>query len=271
MTIKAKILSLVAAFVFMVFAITVLAFFTMRHYDRVIADYARASDNAFKGEHLNLLLSQETIDIRNIYTAKTPEELTLRTTALNRHASEIQTLLTDWKAQLRPNEIPQFKRVEADSRTMIKALSWVANVARTQSPKAAETIGITDKNIAWREAFQGRVDVMVSGIQDQLKARAAKVQAYQTTRKLIYILFAGGGTLLLLIASLWIAIKSIANPLKEVTGSIIRISEGAYDTPIPAVTGQDEISRLWAALAILKAHAIEAKRLNDQKLELHLD
>lgn len=271
MTIKAKILSLVAAFVCMVLAITVLAFFTMKHYDGVIAEYSHASDNAFKGEHLNLLLSQETIDLRNIYIAETPEILTRRIDALNHHADEIKSLLTDWKKSLRPGEVPQFKSVDADSRTMLTMLSRVAEIARTQSPKAAAAIGTTDKTIAWREAFQDRVDGMVTGIQAKLKARAADVEAYKQTRKMIYVLFAGGGTLLLLLASLWVAIKSIANPLKKVTGSIISISEGAYDTPIPAVTGEDEISRLWAALAILKAHAIEAKRLNEKKLELHLD
>jgi methyl-accepting chemotaxis protein len=271
MTIKAKILSLVAAFVFMVFAITVLAFFTMKHYDSVIADYSHASDNAFKGEHLNFLLSQETIDIRNVYIADTPEVLDQRVAALTGHANDIKALLSDWKAQLRPGEVPQFKSVDADSRMMIAMLGKVADAARTQSPKAAAAMGTTDKTIAWREAFQRRVDSMVAGIQSQLKTRAAKVQAYQQTRKLMYVLVAGGGTLVLLLASLWVAIKSIADPLKKVTGSIIRISEGAYDTPIPAVTGEDEISRLWAALAILKAHAVEAKRLNEQKLELHLD
>lgn len=271
MTIKAKILSLVAAFVFMVLAITVLAFFTMKHNDRVIAEYRHASDNAFRGEHLNLLLSQETIDIRNVYIANTPEELALRTTSLNGHAAEIKTLLNDWKAQLRPGEVPQFQRVDADARMMIKALSQVAEIARTQSPAVAMKLGTNDRNIAWREAFQNRVDNMVAGIQAKLKEQEAHVKAYQQQRKLIYVLTAGSGTLILLFASLWVAIKSIANPLKKVTGSIIRISEGAYDTPIPDVTGEDEISRLWAALAILKAHAIEAKRLNEQKLELHLD
>lgn len=271
MTIKAKILSLVAAFVAMVLAITALAVVTMRHYDGVIAEYARASENAFRGEHLNLLLSQETIDIRNVYIAETPEVLARRIASLKHHSVEIEALLSDWKKSLRPGEVPQFNRVDADARMMIKALAQVAEVARTQSPKAAEKMGATDRSISWREAFQGRVDVMVAGIQTKLKAREAEVQAYQTQRKLIYILVAGGGTLLLLMASLWVAIKSIANPLKKVTGAIVRISEGAYDTPIPAVTGQDEISRLWSALGILKAHAIEAKRLNEKKLELHLD
>ncbi len=271
MTIKAKILSLVAAFVCMVLAITVLSVFTMRHYDHVIADYRHASDNAFRGEHLNLLLSQETIDVRNIYAANSPEELAVRTAALKRHATEIETLLNGWKTQLRPGEVPQFKRVDADARMMIKALGWVADIANKQSPAAAAKIGMTDANIAWREAFQGRVDGMVAGIQAQLQKHEATVKAYQEQRKRVYMLFAGGGALLLLLASLWVAIRSIADPLNKVTGAIIRISEGAYDTPIPAVTSEDEISRLWAALAILKAHAIEAKRLNEQKLELHLD
>ncbi len=44
-----------------------------------------------------------------------------------------------------------------------------------------------------------------------------------------------------------------------------------YDTAIPVQKAQDEISRLWGAVAILKDRAIEAKRLADEKLTLHLD
>jgi methyl-accepting chemotaxis protein len=271
MTIKAKILSLVAAFAVMAAAITGLSLMTMAHYDRVIADYTRASNNAFRAEQLNLLLSKGVIEVRNVYIAKTPEQLETRISAMNARMTEVDALLKTWKAELAPGEIPQFASIENDARIVIGFSGKVADVARTKSPREAERLGATDGALAWREAFQDRLDAMVSGIKATLVERQARLEAYQVQRSRDFVVMAGSGILLVLLASLWVAIRSIANPLNRVTQSIMRLSEGAYDTAIPAAHGQDEISRLWGALTILKAHAIEAKKINDQKLELHLD
>ncbi len=271
MTIKAKILSLVAAFALMATAITGLSLMTMADYDQVIDDYKRASNNAFRAERLNLLLSRAVIEVRNVYIARTPEQLEARITAMNSRMQEIDGLLNTWKSELRPGEIPQFNAVEKDARIVIGFSSKVAEVARAQSPREAERQGATDGALAWREAFQGRLDAMVAGIKTTLTAREARLEAYKAQRSRDFVIVAGSTIVLVLFASLWVAIRSIANPLNRVTQSIMKLSEGAYDTAIPAAKGQDEISRLWGALSILKAHAIEAKRINDQKLELHLD
>lgn len=271
MTIKAKILSLVAAFALIATAITGLSLMTMAHYDRVIADYTRASDNAFRAERLNLLLSRGVIEFRNIYISRTPEQLEARISAMNARMNEVDALLKTWKADLTPGEIPQFASIEKDARVIIFVSGRVAEVARNQSPREAERLGATEGALAWREAFQGRLDAMVTGIKATLTEREARLEAYQAERSRDFILVAGSAILLVLLASLWVAIRSIANPLNRVTQSIMKLSEGAYDTAIPVAKGQDEISRLWGALSILKAHAIEAKKINDQKLELHLD
>lgn len=271
MTIKAKILSLVAAFAVMAMAITGLSLLTMAHYDRVIADYTRASNNAFRAEQLNLLLSKGVISVRNVYIAKTPEQLEARIAAMDARMREVDSLLRAWKADLEPGEIPQFAAIEKDARVVIDFTGKVAEVARTKSPREAERLGATDGALAWREAFQDRLDAMVTGIKATLTNRQTRLEAYQAQRSRDFVVIAGSGILLVLLASLWAAIRSIANPLNRVTQSIMKLSEGAYDTAIPAAKGQDEISRLWGALSILKAHAIEAKKINDQKLELHLD
>ncbi len=271
MTIKAKILALVAAFAVMASAITALGLMTMADYNRVIADYTRASDNAFRGQRLNLLLSESVIEVRNIYIAKSPEQLDRRIMAMQVHLNEVDVLLKDWKADLRPGEVPQFASIEKDARTIIWFGGKVAEVARTQSPEVAEKLGTADKSLAWREAFQGRLDTMVSGIQANMLKKQAALAVYQTQRTQEFFIMAGSGVVLLLLASLWIAIRSIANPLKAITQSVVGLSQDAFDTVIPPAKGEDEISKLWIALGILKSHAIEVKRINDAKLELHLD
>ncbi len=271
MTIKAKILALVAAFAVMASAITALGLMTMADYNRVIGEYTRASDNAFRGQRLNLLLSESVIEVRNIYIAKSPEQLEHRIGAMQAHFREVDSLLKDWKATLRPGEVPQFAGVEKDARRIIWFGGKVAEVSRAQSPEVAEKLGATDGALAWREAFQGRLDTMVAGVQANMLKKQADLAVYHRQRTNEFLLMAGSGVILLLLASLWIAIRSIANPLKTITQSIVGLSQDAFDTVIPAAKGEDEISKLWIALGILKSHAIEVKRLNDQKLELHLD
>ncbi len=275
MTIKAKILALVAAFALVAAGISALGLATISDYDRVIADYSRANDDAFRAEHLSRVLSETVIRIRNIYAAASGPELDQRTRALDANLADTQAVLADWKAHLRPGEVPQFDRVQKDTQRVMHFAQAIIVLARTEGPAEAEKKGYVPAALAWREAFQDRLDAMVADFHQKLTVKQAQLKAYQARRITEFLAIAATGTILLLLASLWIAIRSIANPIKTITGSIIRISEGAYDTVIPehAVdpAKTDEISRLWAAIAILKDRSVELKRLNDAKLELMLD
>lgn len=271
MSIKAKILSLVAAFALMAAAITAMGLATMSDYHRVIEDYTRASDNAYKAERLNLLIASTIIELRNIYVSKTPEELDRRIGRLNGFMTQTDTLMAKWKADLRPGEVPDYPFMAMGASSVNAFCRKIIPVAQTKGVAAAEAMGMDARSIAGREQFQARIDAIASGIQAQMAQRQAELKAYQQARTTQFFVVAGSGTVLLLLASLWIAIGSIANPLKRISQSVIRISEGAYDTAIPASQSGDEISRLWAAIGVLKDRAIELKRINDAKLELHLD
>ena len=275
MTIKAKILALVAAFALMAAGISALGLVTIADYDRVIADYSRANDDAFRAEHLSRVLSEVVIHIRTVYRTEPGPQLDRRIEALKANLADADAVLADWKAHLRPGEVPQFTRVQRDTQGMLGFARHLIDVARTDGPAAAEKQGFTDAAITWREGFQDRLDEVVADFHHKLQVKHDQLQAYQARRITEFLAIAASGTILLLLASLWVAIRSIANPIKHVTGSIIRISEGAYDTVIPEQAGDpgkaDEISRLWAAIAILKDRSVELKRINDAKLELILD
>ncbi|MGZ3305991.1 MAG: HAMP domain-containing protein [Asticcacaulis sp.] len=271
MTIKAKILLLVAAFAIMATAITALGLRTMRDYDRVIDDYTRASGNAFRAERLNLLVADTSLELRNIYVSRTPEETERRIATLDKRVTEMQALVAQWQAEATPSEAAEFKELAKGVHDVAGFAARIEKIARDDGPEAAEKAGLLPAAVAYRERFQARLDGTAADIQARMQARQADLKVYQAKRMGQFLLIAATGIVALLLASLWIAIRSIADPLRRVTQSIIRLSQGAYDTAIPAADGTDEISRLWRALGILKSHAIEAKRLNDQKLELHLD
>ncbi len=275
MTIKARILTLVVLFALVAAAISALGLETISDYNRVIDDYTRASDDALRGERLNLLISQTIIELRNVYVAATPADRDGRIAQMNARIDETTALLRDWQAARPAGEIADLGLIAATAHNTDTYCQKIVEVARTQGVATAERMGLDPHAILSREAFQARLDTMVAGIQQKLRDRRAAVDAFQARRATDFLIAAVAGTALLLLVSLWIAIRSIANPLTTITGSIIRISEGSYDTVIPEHAGHpaktDEISRLWSAIAILRDRSVELKRLNDAKLELMLD
>lgn len=271
MTIKAKILSLVVAFAMLAAAITGLGLKTMADYDKIIADYNHASENAFRGERLNRMVTTLALEFRGIYMSKNEIEARAAADRVDSRADQLASFLTGWRQQLKPGELPEFVSVDSKIQRLIMGGHKVAEVTRSQSLKVADAFGNQQKHVVFREEMQASLDTMVERIgAEQTRSRDA-LEQFKNERQNQFLIIAVGGILFLLAGSVWIVFGSIAAPINRVRQSIINISEGAYDTPIP--TGEQtkamgsEIGDLWRALGILKAHAIEVDRLSQEKLK----
>ncbi|MEI9905986.1 MAG: hypothetical protein WDN06_20335 [Asticcacaulis sp.] len=118
MTIKAKILGLVATFAIVAAAICGLGLITMQDYHRAISDYTRASDDAFDGERLNLLVADSIIEMRNIYISKSPDEIDRHAAALTSRIDATSELMTTWRARLQPGEMPYFEDMDKGAKSV---------------------------------------------------------------------------------------------------------------------------------------------------------
>lgn len=267
MTIKTKILSLVAAFALLALAITGLSLSTMADYSRSIANYRHASENAFRGERLNRYLTAAAVDGRGIYMARTDAEARLAADQVDLRANTLNEFIQDWDARLKPGELPEFDRVHDEVLEFIKDGHTLAYMTRKQGLAAANDYGNQPVNRHVRESMQSSIDAMVSRIgAEQARSREA-LQKFESTRQLQFLAIAVSGILLLLAGALWLTIETITSPLSRVSESMIKISEGAYNTPIPTESKDNEIGQLWSALAILQSRAAEAERLTNEKLE----
>ncbi|MFT4075982.1 MAG: hypothetical protein QM647_10680 [Asticcacaulis sp.] len=271
MTIKAKILSLVAAFAVLAIAITGLALKTMADYDRIIADYDHASENAFRGERLNRYLTTAAMEGRAVYAAKTPEAIRAAADQVDVRANLLTAFITDWAKELKPGELPEFTKVEPYVLDFATDGHTVARLARNEGLDSARAFGNHDIFRVHRENTQADIDAMVARINAQQARSHDAMDRFRSERQTQFLVMASIGILLLVLGSLWIVIDSITNPLDRVRQSMIRISKGEYDTALPTSEQSDamgtEIGELWRALGVLKAHAIEAERLSDEKLK----
>ncbi|WP_140984376.1 methyl-accepting chemotaxis protein [Asticcacaulis tiandongensis] len=261
MTIKTRILALVAAFALMAAAITGLGLVTIGDYNKIVDDYGHAYENAYKGERLNRIVTAVVMDSRGVYMAQDTTAATAFADRMDASLDEMLTLLADWKKEVRPGELPELAKVEARALEFNTFRREVADLGRDVSPLEASLKGNNDDNRNNRQAFQGEIDTMVDIIRNELETTQASVEDYSSTRSVLFLGLALSGIVLLVVLALWIAIKTISRPLQNVSHIVTKLSEGALDTVIPEGKGKDEVSVLQRAIRVLRDRAKEAEVL----------
>ncbi|WP_443749963.1 methyl-accepting chemotaxis protein [Asticcacaulis solisilvae] len=273
MTIKMRILLLVGCFAVMASAITGLGIVTINDYNRVLRDVSVAHDNAYRGEHLNRLVTAAVMESRGVYMSKDTTEAKKYADGVDKDLNDIQALLSDWQGKLQPGQLPEFDAVNQKATEFVGFRRELARLGREVSPEAANTQGNNEANRSNRKAFQQNIDAMVADIHGKLDATNVRLDAFKTQRIWQFVLIAAGGVIALLCASLWVAFRQISRPLQHVTTSVVRIAEGAYDTTIPDAHGRDEIASLWRSIRTLRDQALEAETLkaHQREEELRID
>lgn len=267
MTIKAKIFGLVGAFAVLAALITGLGLQTMNDYNRIIDNYQRAARNTVYAERLNRYMEQAALDGHGIYSADGDHMARWASYRVDATADKLTAFVNDWSAKLAPGELPDFPPIRDYVLSMARDGHTLARMTRDQGVAAADAYGDHAQNRASREDMQASIDAMAGRITTtEAEARTALTR-FEKARATQFLVVAGLGILVLLAASLWIAIRSIAEPLSEVRRSMVRISEGQYETPIPQGHKDGEIAELWGALDILKTHAIAAEKLSRERIE----
>ena len=267
MTIRARILALVAAFAIMASAITALGLSTISDYNAMIGRYHRAYEDAYRGEHLNRLVTAAVMESRGVYMAPDTAKAKPFADGIDKQLDDIQVLLTEWRGDLKPGELPQFAAVDDKAREFIVFRRETARLGREVSPQAANDQGNNDANRKNRKEFQADIDTMVTAVRAHLTTTEAEVDRFSQTRSLMFLFAAASGVVLLLAGSLWVAIRQVSRPLKKVSDTVMRLSGGDLNAPIPEGRGRDEINRLWTAIGVLRAGAQEAERLKAAQAE----
>ena len=266
MSIRARIMALVACFALMALVVTGLGLATIADYNRMMKDYGRAYENAWRGERLNHLVSNVVMESRGVYIARNREEMDAFVTGLATNLDEIDDLIKTWKADSSPQELRGLQPILNDTQTFLTVRRDLIRLATDGDQKGAETRGVASRDD--RIAFQNEIERQVDDLRARLASAKAKADSYNRRRAGEFLATALVGIALMLGLSLWIVAHFITRPLHDVASAIIKTSKGDYDTPIDdSLDAQDEVSHVWQALAVLKARAQEAERLAAAKAE----
>ena len=258
MSIRARLMVLMAGFAAMALTIAVLGLMTLSDYRTMMADNSRAWENTWRGERLNHLVSNVVMEARGMYSADDKAEIPMYATALNRNLDDIQDLLRTWKAA-GPAEARLVDGIAPDVARFVALRRRMAQLGLAGDESSAHALGLTNR--ADRIAFQTHLDDLVAHIRLDLDAARRHADRYSRSRALDFAVAAVAGVLLMSVLALWALAQFVSRPLKAIARAIIDTAESDYSAPLPAPNGQDEISTVWRALNVLKDRAIEAERL----------
>ena len=259
MSIRIRLMALMAGFALTALAIAVLGLMTLSDYRAMMADNNRAWENSWRGERLNHLVSNVVMESRGIYASTDKTEVAMFAGNLNHNLDAIETLLHDWKAS-GPTGARLVADIEPDMVPFIGLRRHMAQLAVAGRIDDAHALGLTNR--ADRSAFQDRLDGVVAGIRANLDTVQQRADRYSHERAMEFAVAAGAGILLMSVLALWALAQFVSRPLKAIARAIIDTAESDYSAPLPQPRGQDEISTVWRALNVLKDRAIEAERLS---------
>ena len=274
MSIRARILILVGCFALMAFTVTGLGLLTINDYNRMMKDYDHAYDSTWRGERFNHLISNVVMETRGIYIADNEAQRTGFVKNLRDNLNEMEAFTRNWQAHAEPDEKAQIDKLAGQATGFIALRREVADLAASGKLTAAEALSTSNR--VDRIAFQAEVESLVEKTRKDLAAAKAEADHFNKRRAGDFLLTALVGIAIIMALSLWIVSHFITNPLRNLASAIIRTSKGEYDQVIEETGGQDEVSSVWRALAVLKERAQEAERLaaakaaEDQEKELKL-
>lgn len=258
MSIRTRLLALMAGFAVTALVIAALGLVTLSDYQSMMADSNRAWENSWRGERLNHLVSNVVMESRGIYASTDATEVAMFAGNLNHNLDAIETLLRDWKAS-GPTGARLVAGVAPDMVPFLSLRRRMAQLAIAGRVADAHTLGLSNR--ADRSAFQDHLDAVVAGIRGERDAVQQRADRYGRQRALEFAVTAGAGILLTSILALWALAHFVSRPLNAIARAIVDTAESDYSVPLPAPRGEDEISTVWRALNVLKDRAIEAERL----------
>ncbi|ESQ86870.1 hypothetical protein ABAC460_21880 [Asticcacaulis sp. AC460] len=265
MSIRVRILALVGSFAVMALAVTVLGLATLSDYNRMMGRFDRAYLNAWRGEHLNRLVSQVVMEARGLYVANDATESAVFAGNLNRNLDEMEVLLAEWRKDSVGAETAQVADLSREAAAFITLRRELARVGGAGDHASAERLGVANRPT--RIAFQAKVEAVVKSTHTELTAARTEADSFTQRRAVEFFVASLAFIIVMLGLALWVVSHFVTRPLRAIASAIISTSKGDYAIPLKETEGNDEVSSVWQALAVLKERAIEHERATQAQRE----
>ncbi len=213
LSLRTRILTLVAGFVVMALAIMLFGLATLADYDRMMTDYGRAYENAYMGERLNHLMTSSLMESRGLYLSNSQAEDEAYIRNIETDLAQTDAIVEQWRAEKVATPDIGFDRLAARVHAFVQLRYGILKVTR-QSKTAGRTLGLAYK--PQRQALQADIDRVVQQTRQTLAAARARGEAYRRQRTVTFVvatlIWIGVTTLL----TLWVVSHFITREIARI-------------------------------------------------------
>jgi len=180
MSLRTRILAMVAGFIAMTLVVMLFGLSTISDYNGMMADYDRAAENVYHGERLNFLISSVVMEARGIYASRNQAETDTYAGRLDRDLDMIEAEIPQWHRE----GITSLLAIESRTRDFIAVRRDLSRIARAGSIRAAIAIG--DRTRQSRMAFQADIERAVADIRAEMLTMRAHADTYRRERAISF-------------------------------------------------------------------------------------
>jgi methyl-accepting chemotaxis protein len=265
MSIRSKILVLIAGFAAIVVALATVSSLTTRQYSERVDQLVNASQRVFNGEHLNRLVTQVVMESRGVYMSASTAKAKPFADGIRNGLDDIDRLIAKWRPLVPAAGSATFEAVARRAAEFRAFRAETARLGVEESPSAADKQGNNDLNRANRKKFQEEIDALVSQERTNLDGISDEIDAFGHSRSLLIVLISVAGTVLGVLGALWFAAAGIARPLTAATDALDAIARGDLSVKLDARNRKDEIGRIWRSLGTFRDAVGETERLRESQ------
>jgi methyl-accepting chemotaxis protein len=239
-----------------------ISLFAVREYHAQSQKYADVADRAYKGEHLNRLVTAVVMDARGIYAAADSAAAKPFGEGLLKSLNEIEALIAEWQPKVPAEQREVFARLVSRFQEFKSFRSETARLAQAEGPQAANAQGNNEANRSNRKAYQAEIDAIVKADQAELASLSADMESFgdmifDSVLVATLIAVAGG-----LAFGLFMGRKHLSQPILGLTSSMQKLADGNYETEVPSAGRHDEIGEMAAAVEVFKQNGLKVARMN---------
>ena len=218
LSLRTRILTLVAGFVVMALAIMLFGLMSLSDYSRMMGDYGTAYENAYMGERLNHLMTSSLMESRGLYLSNSAAQDEGYIGNIEKDLAETDAVMAQWRAEAVASPDMHFEQLAARVHAFVQMRYDILRVTR-QSKTAGRAMGLQYR--PQREALQADISRVVDQTRARLKATRVRADTYRRERMVSFVVatlvWIGVTTLL----TLWVISHFIT---REITR--IRVEEG---------------------------------------------
>ncbi|MGJ3263388.1 MAG: methyl-accepting chemotaxis protein [Salinarimonas sp.] len=263
--ISTKINCLVGLFAVVVIAVTAASAVVMTTYRDQVALAQNAAERAILSERANALINGAVNETRGIYMAQSPQEIDLYTEALLAELERMDVMLDAWQPLVSADRMHLFIGFREDVTAFADVRREIVRRARTQGVEAARAFGDNEENRAAQDALHEIMD-STAAVQSANLARFVGTLETLFGRSLLTIVTLGGlGILVGVGFAAYLSRRQLAQPIRDISGAMRALADGALDTEVPFVARVDEIGGMARAVEIFKRNALAREELTPER------